>query len=166
VFGCHLSGAKKHGKRQEKACLGEKFPRVLAHCLFGAKRIGRLADVPFEHSALTPGTIRLQNTCRSDFTSVRALALQICHGASAMAHATMSPHLQPLPAGQQAIPPSPYAPAIAPAPPDQLRPTLRRSDVSARDASGTSVTRSETTAHLRPRNVHGMCTPCLVRLAV
>lgn len=59
-----VTGAKKHGKRQEKACLGEKFPRILARCLLGAQRVGRLADVPSEHSALTPGTTRLRNICR------------------------------------------------------------------------------------------------------
>ena len=53
-----VSGAKKHGKRQEKACLGEEFPRILARCLSSAQCVGRLADVPFEHSALTPGTTR------------------------------------------------------------------------------------------------------------
>jgi hypothetical protein len=54
-----VTGAqRKHGKRQEKACLGEKFPRILARCLSGAQCTGRLADVPSEHAALTPGATR------------------------------------------------------------------------------------------------------------
>ena len=51
-----VTGARKHGKRQEKACLGEKFSRILACCLFGCEHLCRLGDVPRGASALTaPG---------------------------------------------------------------------------------------------------------------
>ena len=48
-----VTGARKHGKRQEKACLGEKFSRILACCLFGSEHPGRLGDVSPGASALT-----------------------------------------------------------------------------------------------------------------
>lgn len=60
-----VTGARKHGKRQEKACLGEKFSRILACCLFGTEHPGRLGDASPGASALTAQRItRRQDLAR------------------------------------------------------------------------------------------------------
>jgi hypothetical protein len=85
---------KKQGKRQEKACLGKKLPRILACCLSGAQCVGRLADVPSEHSALTPGTTRLQNIRRPGLARHGYCPLQ--DGLLMALRPAMSPYLKPL----------------------------------------------------------------------